>query len=166
MPSSADTPETCAEKFQFPAAALYLLRSLPRPQVLLLRRAPHESLPGIWSFVAGGIEKGEKAWETVLREAHEETGLRPERLYSADLAEHYYDAQQDTMISIPLFVGFVQPDAQVCLNAEHDAYAWLSCAEAQERLPFPGQGERLGLVWKYFIERKPLPYLEIELKVN
>ncbi|WP_350339144.1 NUDIX domain-containing protein [Paenibacillus polymyxa] len=26
-----------------------------------------------WSYVGGGIEKGEKAWEVALREVHEET---------------------------------------------------------------------------------------------
>ena len=55
-------------------------------QVLLLRR--NHTLVGEWCQIAGGIEDGETAWQTALREVREETGLVCQHLYSGDICEH------------------------------------------------------------------------------
>src|ERR1041385_1167562 len=48
-----------------------------RFEILLLRRAPHRSLAGVWQPVTGGIEQGETAVAAAVREVLEETGLTP-----------------------------------------------------------------------------------------
>ena len=45
-------------------------------EVLLLKRA--QTQVGTWCQIAGGIEDGETAWQTALRELDEETGLQEE----------------------------------------------------------------------------------------
>jgi 8-oxo-dGTP diphosphatase len=45
-------------------------------QLLLVRRGPDGSGPGRWAIPSGRVELGETLAEAVVRELHEETGLR------------------------------------------------------------------------------------------
>jgi len=46
-------------------------------RTLLYQRGPTSNyLPGHWSLVAGGLEKGEEPHDTIIREAEEEAGIR------------------------------------------------------------------------------------------
>jgi 8-oxo-dGTP diphosphatase len=45
-------------------------------RVLLVRRAPHDSLPGLFELPSGGVEDGEGILAALFREVAEETGLR------------------------------------------------------------------------------------------
>src|SRR5690348_5826155 len=103
-------------------------------RTLLLHRAKAH-LQGLWTYAAGHLEPGEKAWQAALRELAEETGLQPTELYSADQCETYYDVRAECIAVVPAFVAFVAEDAAVCLDDEHDAHAWLTFPEAIERLP-------------------------------
>jgi dATP pyrophosphohydrolase len=131
-------------------------------QVLLLHRAGLH-LHGLWAFVAGHIEPGEKAWQAALRELHEEAGLQPLALYSADRCETYYDVREECVAVVPAFVALIDTDARVHLNPEHDAYRWLSFDEAIPRLPFGGQRELFAQVRREFIDRAPSPALRIPI---
>ena len=71
----------------FGVSVVLLRKAEPQTEVLLLRR--NQTLVGEWCQIAGSIEDGEKAWETALREAKEETGLDYDRLYSADICEQF-----------------------------------------------------------------------------
>lgn len=44
-------------------------------KVLLCKRSPHQSLPGVWSIPAGSIEKDETPKEAAIREFFEETNF-------------------------------------------------------------------------------------------
>lgn len=123
-------------------------------RTLLLRRAKPQ-LHGAWTYAAGHIEPGEKAWRTALRELEEETGLRPAALYSADRCETYYDVREECIAVVPAFVALVDADAPVRLNAEHDAHAWLSFSEAIARLPFEGQRSLYAQVHRAFVIQPP-----------
>ena len=57
----------------FGVSVVLLRKTKPQTEVLLLRR--NQTLVGELCQIAGGIEDGEKAWETALREVKEETGL-------------------------------------------------------------------------------------------
>ncbi|MEI7037634.1 NUDIX hydrolase [Fulvimonas yonginensis] len=129
-------------------------------RTLLLRRA-RAHLHGLWVYAAGHIEPGEKAWQTAARELAEETGLRPTALYSADRCETYYDATEECIAVVPAFVAFVDADAAVRLDAEHDDHAWLSFPEAIARLPFGGQRSLFAHVQREFVLRPPSPVLRM-----
>ena len=96
--------------------------------MLLLRRT--RPPVGAWCQIAGRIEDGEKAWQAALRELREETGIRPEKLYSADICEQFYEAGRDAITVAPVFVAIVDKSATVSLNHEHSAYRWVSFDEA------------------------------------
>lgn len=112
--------------------------------------------------MAGAVEPGEKAWQTALRELREETGLVPERLYSADVCEQFYDISQDRIEIVPVFIAFVAADGPVVLNDEHDESRWVTFDEACDLLPFAGQRSVLATIQREFIGRSPNEQLRIE----
>jgi dATP pyrophosphohydrolase len=150
----ADLPIRCF------AVSVVLLRKLPvECEILLLRR--NRTLIGEWCQIAGGIEDGEKAWETALREVREETGLICDRLYSADICEQFYEADRNTISMLPVFVGFVDAMAPVIINDEHSEFRWVSLEAALEMVPFSGQRHVLKHVQAEFVKREPVRHLLI-----
>lgn len=128
-------------------------------EVLLLRR--NHTLVGEWCQIAGGVEQGEKAWETAVREVKEETGLTCSRLYSADICEQFYDVERDVIAIAPVFVGFVDPNAPVILNNEHSDFRWCAFATALEMVTFAGQRHVLRHVEAEFVQKDPVEHLLI-----
>ena len=59
------------------AAGLVLVRTAPRPQVLLQLRAGWTHEGGRWGMVGGARDSHESLPETALREASEEAGIDP-----------------------------------------------------------------------------------------
>ncbi|MEF2071953.1 NUDIX hydrolase [Consotaella aegiceratis] len=139
---------------------MVLRRLASTTQVLLLCRT--RSLAGEWCQVAGGIEMGEAAWQTALREIKEETALSVDTLYSADICEQFYEPDRDSITLVPVFVAFVGADEVVTLNDEHSDFRWVSFDEAERMVPFPGQRHVLAHIRREFVEREPHPLLRIE----
>lgn len=139
---------------------ILLRRRESEAEVLLLRRTG-PTLAGEWCQIAGGIEEGEPAWRTALREAEEETGLILDELWSADLCEQFYEADRDAVTLAPVFVAWAPPEAGVRLNPEHSEFRWLGLEAAEALLPFPGQRAVLRHVRREFVERAPHPLLRV-----
>ncbi|KKQ11227.1 MAG: hypothetical protein US22_C0035G0001 [candidate division TM6 bacterium GW2011_GWF2_36_6] len=130
---------------------------------LLIRRCS-QYLYGNWQMVSGGIDKGEVAHQTALREIIEETGLVPARFYSANTVEVYYDAERDIIMTNPVFVAFIESEQKVKLSpSEHDAFKWVSIDEALKILEFPQQRENLLNVYENFIKKEPMQFLKINI---
>ena len=146
----------------FLVALVAVRRTASGHQVLLLERS--ETLVGEWCQIAGKIEEGERAWQAALRELHEETGLTPECLYSADICEQFYEADREAITIAPVFVAFVAEQADVALNEEHSAFQWVSFADAIELVPFGGQRRVLRWIEEEFIQRRPQAHLLIDFK--
>lgn len=129
-------------------------------RVLLLKRSG-KMLNGQWCQIAGGIEHGETAWQTALREAREETGLQLSELYSADCCEQFYEAHRDAITVAPVFVAYVDGSCEITLNHEHSEYRWVSFADAHELLTFPGQRKTLDWIKTHFADNAPSPLLKM-----
>ena len=133
---------------------------------LIIRRAS-KSFNGSWQMVSGGIEKGEKGWETAIREIKEETGLTPKKFYSSNIVETVYLADKNCISMVPVFLAFVDLDCEVVLNVyEHDEYKWVTVDEAEEYLVFFNQLESMRKIEEYFIKREPNEFLEISFTSN
>ena len=128
--------------------------------LIIKRQTPY--LPNSWQMVSGKIEKGEKAWEAALREIREETGLIPDRLYSANDVELFYEVNQNCINLVPVFVGFIDSDQPVRLSPEHSEYKWVSPEESGAFLSFDHQIETMYMIEAKFVERRPLEFLKIK----
>ena len=62
------------------------------PQLLLVRLTDRTPFPGAWSLPGGRVEVGEHPVEAVLRELHEETGLRGRVVGLLDVGSQVRDA--------------------------------------------------------------------------
>jgi 8-oxo-dGTP pyrophosphatase MutT (NUDIX family) len=110
--------------------------STDRWRVLAMRRAAGTRCTGAWEIVHGRIERGERPADAARREVHEETGLSPARLYSITVNPFYLHAYDTVQLAV-VFAAVVEPNRPVATGAEHDAWAWLTPAEAYERLAWP-----------------------------
>ena len=117
---------------------VYLLRpGSAGPEVLLLRRAAGGRCPGSWEAIHGHVETGEVPAAAAAREIEEETGLFTDRLYNLSRVEMFYLHGQDEVALVPVFVGWVGPDAELRLSGEHDAFEWLDGPQAITRCSWP-----------------------------
>lgn len=126
---------------------------------LLLRRT--RKPVGAWTYVAGALEAGEKAYDAAVREIREETALDVRVLYSADLCEQFYEIGNDSIWIAPVFVAFVGGESRVVTNEEHSEYRWCTITEGVALLTFPGAGQILQTVDSHFVAREPNPFLRI-----
>ncbi len=127
--------------------------------LIIKRQTPY--LPDSWQMVSGKIEQGEKAWEAALREIREETGLIPDRLYSANDVELFYEVSQNCINLVPVFVGFIDSDQVVTLSPEHSEYKWVSPDEAAGLLSFEHQTRTMRMIEAKFVKQEPLEFLTI-----
>lgn len=117
---------------------------------LVMLRASHCVIPNTWQMVQGGIEPGEKAYQTAARELHEETGLAPIRLFQASYVNRFYLAALDEIILSPVFCAEVS--GKVVLNEEHTDHKWVSFSEAQALYPWPGQKKSIAICKQQFAD--------------
>jgi len=144
--------------------AAYICKIENETAYFLLIRRCGKFLNGNWQMVSGKIEKGETAWQAALREIKEETNLVPEKLYSADWVERFYEANQNCINLVPVFVAFVKEPLEVKLSpAEHDAFKWVTKAEMMKGLEFRSQKDALNHIDTYFIKNKPSEFLRIDI---
>lgn len=133
------------------------------PQFLTIKRSPQERYPLIWQCVTGGIDTNERAYQTAARELKEETGLYPEKMWTIDCVNNYYDPKYDSVFLIPIF-GIEVKSKDVKLSSEHIDYFWGSKDKVKNKLLWNQQ--KMGLENFYQMltsEPKKLELSEIHL---
>ncbi|MBL7047130.1 MAG: NUDIX pyrophosphatase [Candidatus Marinimicrobia bacterium] len=116
-----------------------------KPKYLLLKRRKKKFYGHLWQGVAGRIEEGESAKETVYRELKEETGLTPVRLFVVDHLSSFYQSFKDRINLIPVFGIEVESD-EVILSDEHLEYRWVNLEEALSLLSWEQQRKALSVL--------------------
>lgn len=131
------------------AGGLVFRRGLQGPEFLLLKYGA-----GHWDFPKGHVEEGESPIQTSKREIHEETGIEPALqdyiLGFKDLVTYYY-RRGATLVrkEVHFFLVEVPGDVGVKLSHEHLEHAWLTPAQAKERLTFKTARDLLGKAEKF-----------------
>jgi len=138
-------------------ATFLLRRHDATVEVLLLRRATRRFF-GHWFPIEGRIEVEETPEQAALREIREGTRLDPDAFFREQREPVLLP---DFGLSIYVFVGFVDPSAQVVLNAEHRPFAWLHPAEATLRLSLSTQRAALRRIYENFIVKPPEEMLRV-----
>jgi dATP pyrophosphohydrolase len=143
--------------------AVYVCRKAKGKSRYLILKRKSQYMHGLWGQVAGKIEEGETAAQAALRETKEETGLTPDKIYSVDVVESFYEADYNYISIIPVFVAFVPARAVVALSWEHREYKWVTPNQAKKLLPFIQQKRTIDIIEQEFILKKPLQNLRINL---
>jgi dATP pyrophosphohydrolase len=128
--------------------------------VLLLRRSG-AYLGGTWQMVSGRIERGETAWQAALREVREEVGIVPDRFYSANRLESFYEVSQNCINLVPIFVAFIDGLEAITLSDEHTDYRWVPYSELGDFVHFDHQTDTARWIFQHFVRRKPFEFLRI-----
>ncbi len=140
----------------------YISRVVKGTGEFLLLKRTSRTLTGVWQPVTGRIDSEETAWQTALRELEEETGLAPNRFYSTNRVESFYEISQNCISLAPVFLAFVDPDSPVKLSPEHSEYQWCTAEQAQPYLLFSQQRDTIRYIEMEFVKKEPIDYLKID----
>lgn len=133
-------------QFSIGTIDVYVIRPLPAEwRVLVMQRSLDTRCPTAWETVHGRIEPAERPEEAAVREVREETGLAVERLYNVTVQPFYLHRFGVVQMAI-VFAAFVAEPGPVTLGPEHQAFEWLSVADARARFVWPREREALDHV--------------------
>ncbi|MBT6755762.1 MAG: NUDIX hydrolase [Candidatus Pacebacteria bacterium] len=95
-------------------------------KILLLQRSNKSGAGGKWSIAGGGLDKGEKSEDGILREIKEEI-----QITVSDLRPFFVKSYMNNDDFI-VIIGYEAKykSGEVALNWEHDDYQWVSKKEA------------------------------------
>ena len=128
------------------------------PQFLTIKRSSQERYPLIWQCVTGGINLNEKAYQAAIRELKEETGLYPDKMWTIDRVNNYYDPKYDRVFLIPIF-GIEVKSKDVKLSSEHVEHYWGSKDKVKDKMLWTQQ--KSGLESFYQMITKDTKKLEL-----
>jgi len=104
-------------------------------KLLLVRRAVHERLSGVYELPGGTVNKGETHEEALIREVFQETGFR---IISIHELVSIIDFFSQPHVHARSFAYMIETeDTEVVLSEEHDDYNFV---ELQEALQLPLSG--------------------------
>lgn len=110
-------------------------------RILMIRRAAHDVLPGLWEYPGGGREGGEPVEAAASRELSEETGLTGLPL---EYARHLdFTNQRGLRVRQFVFTTAVPDYTPIVLSSDHDDHQWAS----PSRLPPTSDGQRSVIEW-------------------
>lgn len=99
-----------------------------RGKILVLKRKEDDdTYPGLWDCVGGHFEKGESSEECMLREALEESGLKPRIERVGRLIE--YRDEYGRSVAVPFLLG---SSSGRVVPSEHSEFLWVSPEEARQ----------------------------------
>jgi 8-oxo-dGTP pyrophosphatase MutT (NUDIX family) len=102
------------------------------PRILLLQRAPGDSMPGRWEIPGGGVDdEDESVLHAVARELLEEAGLKARHIGPTIGAPHLFSTKSGKKICKFIFLVQAEPDAEGQLRTsldsqEHQRFVWAS----------------------------------------
>jgi 8-oxo-dGTP diphosphatase len=107
-------------------------------RILLGLRAAHTRNPGLWSFPAGFVERGERVESAAIREAREESGLdvRLDRLLGV------FSADGEPVVLLAYAAESLDPDAEAVAGDDLLEVGWFGPEELPP-LAFPHDEEIL-----------------------
>jgi len=91
-------------------------------RILVARRAPHKSAPGLWEFPGGKVERGESPPQALEREILEEMGLTIKSLKTLDVSDTLVG---DRVIRLEVMVCELHNEFEGS-SSDHDDFLWAS----------------------------------------
>lgn len=123
-------------------------------EFLVMKRAENELYANIWQMVTGSTEKGEKAFETAIREITEETSLTPISIWIVPKVNSFYLSSDDSINMVPVFVAEVEAKSKVILSKEHSEFKWCNGKKAKKLFAWAGQREAVDIICECLTDEK------------
>ena len=105
-----------------------LIRSAEGRYLFVRRSGLARHFAGAWEPPGGKMDAGEAVDETIEREVAEETGVRIRELHVAGAVE----GETEQARFVALMMEAVAEPGEVKLSEEHDAFMWVTPAEAAQ----------------------------------
>ena len=116
-------------------------------KVLLCKRAPKESMPGVWSIPSGHIEEGESPLDGAFREFEEETNIKlPNKLQLIGFINRY---KKDKTKKGMVYVFYYESDKELTpdLTKAKDGHEHTECGYfTKDEVPETRGNEQLGKI--------------------
>lgn len=96
---------------------------------LFTRRVKTDTHGGLWDIPGGLLEHGEQPEQALQREVTEETGLKLRNVQLSDAIAHL-TSDKKWWLTFVVFTADADGSETITFNEEHDAYKWLTLAEA------------------------------------
>lgn len=96
-------------------------------KALVVRRAAHDHLGGVWELPGGGVDEGETFEQSAIREMLEETGLQVEIIATAPGFD--YQTPRKPKVRQINFIAQAAPGEVKLDPEEHDDFRWISREE-------------------------------------
>jgi ADP-ribose pyrophosphatase YjhB (NUDIX family) len=116
-------------------------------KVLLCKRAPKESMPGVWSIPSGHIEEGESPLDGAFREFEEETNIKlPNKLQLIGFINRY---KKDKTKKGMVYVFYYESDKELTpdLTKAKDGHEHTECGYfTKDEVPETRDNEQLGKI--------------------
>lgn len=128
----------------------------------MLRRSPHCQIGAdTWQVLYGHFKPGENVKAGIKRELAEETGLKPERIFTVNEVLTFFEKNTGVINIVPVFAVLADHPCSIKLNTEHSEYRWADLEEAVDMLPWHGQKKILQVVNELFANGDPGEIYEI-----
>ena len=89
--------------------------------ILLLKRSKTSTFSGYWTFLSGGMNKGESPIDAIKREIIEEIVVNPNKI-----SFKFFKTYNDTNSIYNVFIGEVDNEFKCLLNDENEEYGWFN----------------------------------------
>lgn len=91
---------------------------------LIIRRAQHDSHPGMWEFPGGGVEdKDFSIQHAAIREVMEETGIKAIDIKRLNYNERINGSKTKRYVMFHFLTEALEPN--VLLSSDHDLFKWV-----------------------------------------
>ncbi len=126
-------PNILNSKMEKSVGAIFFRREGARVKFLLLKYGK-----GYWDFVKGHVEAGESEWDTLKREAMEETGIGEFEIIPGfrERISCFFKKDGKTIYKEVIFFLAETKTKDVKLSFEHLDFAWLDLREAIGRADY------------------------------
>lgn len=118
---------------------VYGLVKNEKGEVLILQRAPHDSMGGLWEFPGGGLEFGEHPKEGVGRELLEECGIDvkvDEPLHITSYLTEKDGGQRQILRIVYACHLRDREEHAIVLSPDHIASQWVIPSQLPANLPY------------------------------
>ena len=133
--------------------SVYICRAqADRLEILLLNQ---DEGSDNWGINYADVKPMEMCWQAALNEVRTCTSDVPDRVYSVDMIETFYDTTSHAIMLAPVFVAFFDSDRATKPMLPSVSSMWIDAYEAEKYLPSLYQGEVLKMIYHEYFMKEP-----------